>query len=75
MKKFITVAEMRDLDQQLALGKISYSRMMKILNEKAEKWYNENIENKQCMSCEKSVQYSTGVFTCSECYGFDAEDF
>ena len=39
MKKFITVAEMRDLDQQLALEKISYSRMIEILNEKAEKWY------------------------------------
>jgi hypothetical protein len=68
MRKFIKIAEMRDLDQQLAQEEISYSKLVEILNEKAEKWAKELEENKQCMSCEKIVPYSTGVFTCNECY-------
>src|SRR4051812_11618656 len=35
MKKIFTVAALRDLDQQHAKGEISYSRLVEILNEKA----------------------------------------
>ena len=35
MEKFITVSEMRELEKQVSLGEISYSRMVEILNEKA----------------------------------------
>ena len=55
MKKFITVAEMRDLDQQLALEKISYSRMIEILNEKAEKWAKEWAKDN-----DKVIPYDNG---------------
>jgi len=36
MRKFIITAELRDLEKQVSLGEISYSRMIEILNEKAE---------------------------------------
>jgi hypothetical protein len=41
MRKFITVAEMRDLGHQLYFEQITYSRMIDILNEKAKKWAKE----------------------------------
>ncbi len=43
--KFITTAEMRDLEQQVTKGEISYSRMMELINEKAEKFFNTPIPN------------------------------
>ncbi len=39
MRKFIITAELRDLEKQVSLGEISYSRMIELLNEKADKWY------------------------------------
>lgn len=46
-KKFIITAELRALEIQVAKGEISYSRMVEILNEKAEKYayqkYGKNI--------------------------------
>jgi hypothetical protein len=44
MKKFITIAEMRDLGHQLFLEQITYSRMIEILNEKAEQYYKDRME-------------------------------
>lgn len=34
MEKLLRVAEMRDLEKQVAKGEISYSRMVEIINEK-----------------------------------------
>ncbi len=38
MSKFLIVAELRDLEEQVSKGEITYSRMVEILNEKAEKY-------------------------------------
>ena len=48
-RKFIITAEMRELEKQVNLGEISYSRMIEILCEKADEYANpelskENIE-------------------------------
>lgn len=50
MRKFIITAELRAIEKQVALGEISYSRMVEILNEKAEKWHKSRIrkENEEC---------------------------
>lgn len=37
-RKFIITAEMRDLEQRVAKGEISYSRMIEILCEKADEY-------------------------------------
>ena len=37
-KRFIITAELRDLEKQVSLGEISYSRMVEILNEKADEY-------------------------------------
>lgn len=34
MEKLLRVADMRDLEKQVAKGEISYSRMVEIINEK-----------------------------------------
>ena len=39
MEKVFKVADIRDLEQKVALGEISYSRMVEMLNEKAEEHY------------------------------------
>lgn len=39
MRKFIITAELRNLEKQVSLGEISYSRMIELLNEKANKWH------------------------------------
>ena len=42
--KFITIAELRDLEKQVTLGEISYSRMVEIINEKAELYYRNKLK-------------------------------
>jgi hypothetical protein len=42
-KKFITIAEFRELDAQYFLGEISYSKIVEVLNEKAENWYKDRL--------------------------------
>lgn len=37
-RKFIITAELRNLESQVAKGEISYSKMIEILNEKAEEY-------------------------------------
>lgn len=44
MDKFIITAEMRDLENQVSLGEISYSRMIEILNEKAYGWHKKQLD-------------------------------
>lgn len=39
MEKVFKVADIRDLEQKVALGEMSYSRMVEVLNEKAEEHY------------------------------------
>ena len=39
MEKVFKVADIRDLEQKVALGEISYSKMVEIMNEKAEEHY------------------------------------
>jgi transcription elongation factor GreA-like protein len=41
MRKFIITAELRSLEKQVSLGEISYSKMIEILNEKAEQYHQE----------------------------------
>mgnify|MGYP001578592476 FL=1 len=42
--KFITIAELRDLEKQVTLGEISHSRMVEIINEKAELYYRNKLK-------------------------------
>jgi hypothetical protein len=44
MDKLLKVADMRKLHKQMALGEISYSRMVEIINEKANKQTKKAIE-------------------------------
>ena len=39
MEKVFKVADIRDLEQKVALGEISYSKMVELMNEKAEQHY------------------------------------
>ena len=39
MEKVFKVADIRDLEQKVALGEMSYSRMVEVLNEMAEEYY------------------------------------
>jgi chromosome segregation ATPase len=41
MRKLLIVAEMRSLEKQVHLGEISYSRMIEIINEKADEYANQ----------------------------------
>ena len=43
MEKFIITAELRDLEKQVSLGEISYSRMIELLNEKADRWHERKV--------------------------------
>jgi hypothetical protein len=45
-RKFIITAELRDLEQQVTEGKISYSRMVEILCEKADIYGEETLREK-----------------------------
>lgn len=44
MRKFIITSEMRDLEAQVARGEISYSRMIELINEKADKWHEDKVK-------------------------------
>jgi hypothetical protein len=46
MEKLLRVAEMRDLDQQVAKGEISYSRMVEIINEKSNERFTEILRQR-----------------------------
>ena len=45
--RFFKTAEMRDLETQLSKEEISYSRMIEIINEKADVFYRTSIPNEQ----------------------------
>ena len=67
MDKVFKVADIRDLEQKVALGEMSYSRMVEILNEKAEQHYSKvkklnepavsGNEVKVCPICGKPFYY------------------
>ena len=42
-RKFIITAEMRELEMRVSTEQISYSRMIELLNEKAENWAKQQI--------------------------------
>ena len=44
MDKFLKTAELRDLENQVSKENISYSRMIELINLKAQKYYNENYK-------------------------------
>ena len=52
-RKFIITAEMRDLEQRVAKGEISYSRMIEILCEKADE-YAEEYHQSELLKLNKS---------------------
>lgn len=51
MRKFIITAEMRDLEQQVHKGEISYSRMIEILCEKADEYCEMKLKNTEIPLC------------------------
>ena len=68
--RFIKVAELRKLEGQVSLGEITYSKMIELLNEKAEAWRNSKCECKEevgkeigwhqkriCNDCSKIIEY------------------
>jgi len=52
MKKVFKIADIRDLDEKVSRGEISYSRMVEILNEMAEKSY---LGNNLCCDCKEPL--------------------
>jgi hypothetical protein len=44
-KKLLIVADLRSLEKQVSLGEISYSKMIEIINEKAEKYCEERLSD------------------------------
>lgn len=65
MRKFIITAEMRDLERQVAREEISYSRMVELLNEKADRWHEQKVNelNKSFVRrCKTFIQKITYPF-------------
>ena len=56
MRKFIITAEMRDLEKQVSLGEISYSRMIEILCEKADEYRNQPSKERITESLVRKLQ-------------------
>ncbi len=46
----------------------------RVLRDEISKLSESKSEKKQCMYCEKEVDYSTGIFTCAECSGNESND-
>jgi hypothetical protein len=70
MAKFIITAELRELEKQVLLEEISYSRMIEILNEKAEKWCQDRIENERndnLCKCESGKSFHDREWQKKEC--------
>jgi hypothetical protein len=71
------VAFLRDLEKQVSIGEISYSRMVEILNEKADEYAQSLLaeENESVMKeCEHyyvpfggGEHCQTGLYICSKC--------
>ena len=59
MEKVFKVADIRDLEQKVALGEMSYSRMVEVLNEKTEEYY-----SKVKKLNEPAVSKSEAAFYC-----------
>ena len=70
MDKFLKIAEMRDLEKQVSEDKISYSRMIEIINLKAQKHYLENYKltslNVKCKCRDKKPNYPEMIW-CDKC--------
>lgn len=64
-RKFIITAEMRDLEQRVAKGEISYSRMIEILCEKADE-YAEEYHQSELLKLNKSDVISSVCERCEE---------
>lgn len=58
MRKFIITAELRDLEKQVSLGEISYSKMIELLNEKADNF----TKAKWNEACEKILSDISATF-------------
>lgn len=55
-EKFIIKAELRALEKRVSSGEISYSRMIELLNEKADKWLKRNPQAELCIDCGKEIK-------------------
>lgn len=59
IRKFIITAEMRDLEYQVSKGEISYSKMIELLCDKAEEYFQEKaLYLKNSMVFEKAIVVS-----------------
>lgn len=68
MRKFIITAELRELQNKFFNEEISYSRMVEILNEKAERWHQERNGNLcQCDNLKAFIELEQGKKECSQC--------
>ena len=62
MGKVFKVADIRDLEQKVALGEMSYSRMVEVLNEKAEEHYSKVKKlNTPVVSNNEALEFCDGV--------------
>jgi len=81
MKKPFIVANVREITDLLDKGEISYSRMVEMLNEIAEKFYDgkaspgegavivEGVKDRSCDNCKHSEKEVT-PFPCDRCVAF-----
>ena len=81
MEKVFKVADIRDLEQKVALGEMSYSRMVEVLNEMAEEYYskvkklNEPAVIGMCEHPLDSLMFwNNGMVECKKC-GLKTEKF
>lgn len=66
MDKLLKVADMRKLHKQMALGEISYSRMVEIINEKANEQSKKAIERFKVEQAEVLLKLHAKKGTLSE---------
>lgn len=73
MEKVFKVADIRDLEQKVALGEMSYSRMVEVLNEKAEEHYSKVKKLNEPVVSNNEVSVETEKHKCINC-GKEYED-
>jgi len=60
---------MRDLEKQVSLEEISYSRMIELLNEKADKWHESKVNELNKADVIGSLQPAQEQVPCNNCQG------
>jgi hypothetical protein len=62
----LSVAEMRDLEKQVSVGEISYSRMVEIINQRFDNLTTENARLREALEAEtkKTKKLTKGISLC-----------